>query len=66
MSGNWIAVRLRALVLLVFAGLLLYAGWRGTWLPLQLTLAAMVLRMAWHRAPVLLAALLLWPDQPGD
>ena len=51
---------------LVAVALLLYAGWRGTWLPLQLTLAAMVLRMAWHRAPVLLAALLLWPDQPGD
>lgn len=47
--------------------LLLYAGWRGTWLPLQLACAVPALRWLLQRAPLLLAAwlaLALWPN--GD
>lgn len=60
------SVRLRRVMevaaVLFVAALLLYAGWRGTWLPLQLALGAVALRLAWRHVPVLMAALLLWPD----
>lgn len=48
------------------AGLLLYAGWRGTWLPLQLVLGIVALRWLWRRAPLLLLAAWWWPGRRGD
>jgi hypothetical protein len=50
---------------LVALALLLYAGWRGTWLPLQLALLALALRLAWRHAPLAVLALWLWPGDDG-
>lgn len=52
------------MVMAVLAALLLYAGWRGHWEPLQVVLAALFVREVWRRASVFVLALLLpiWPD----
>ncbi len=47
---------------LVLGALLLYAGWLGTWLPLQLAAAVLALNWAWRKVPLLLGALLFWPN----
>ena len=57
---------MEAVALAVFAALLLYAGWRGAWLPLQLTLGVLVLRWLWQRAPLALLTIWLWPDRHRD
>lgn len=45
----------------LFGALVLYAGWRGSWLPLWLTLGVLALRWLWRHVPLLLVGMAFWP-----
>ena len=57
---------IEVVAVVVLAALLLYAGWLGSWLPLQLTLGLLALRWLWRRMPLALLAIWLWPDRHRD
>lgn len=52
---------IETVALAVLAALLLYAGWRGTWMPAGIALGVLALRWLWRHAPLALLVL-FWPD----